>query len=78
MRGGECEYCGTVFSVGNDVNVVLDVDVDAVSSAVRRYNDSAERAVRHFNPKTHQWEWVAENPAKAVRTPQLPTKHGRW
>lgn len=38
VRSGECEYCGTVFSTGNDVNVVL--DVDAVASAVRRYYDS--------------------------------------
>lgn len=38
VRGGECEYCGTVFSTVNDVNVVL--DVDAVASAARRYNDS--------------------------------------
>lgn len=78
VRGGECEYCGTVFTPSNDVSVVLDVDVDAVASAVRRYNDSAGRTVRHFNQKTHQWEWVAENPDRLVRTPPLPTKHGRW
>ncbi len=72
VRGRECEYCGTVFSTGNDVNVVL--DVDAVASAARRYNDSAKRTVRHFNPKTHQWEWVAENPAKAISSMVLPTK----
>lgn len=75
VRGDECEYCGTVFVVGNNVDLAL--DADAVAPVVRRYTDSGGRTFRHFDPKTHQWEWVEENPAKAVRTPKLPTKHGR-
>ena len=35
VRGGECEYCGTVFSIGNDVDLVL--DGESVASAVRRH-----------------------------------------
>jgi hypothetical protein len=75
VRGRECEYCGTVFSVGNGVDVAF--DADAVGSAARRYTDSAERTVRHFNPETGRWEWVAEDPAKGVSTPALPTKMTR-
>ena len=78
LRGNECEYCGTVFSFGNDVDAVL--DVDTVASAVRRYvyeEDGNGRAVRRFNPVTSLYEWVVENPAKGVSTPALPTKHKR-
>lgn len=49
VRGMECEYCGTVFSFGNDVDVAL--DADAVASAVRRYTDSAERTVQALPTK---------------------------
>ncbi len=79
VRGSDCEYCGTVFSIGNDVDVVL--DADAVASAVRRHvyeEDGNGRTVRRFNLVTGLYEWVAENPAKGVSTPALPTKHGRW
>ena len=69
VRGSECEYCGTVFerNWGYElVEIHLAHDADAVA-----------RSLRCFNQMTGTYEWVDENPAKSVSTPDLPTKMQR-
>jgi len=79
VRGGECEYCGTVFERAEKPEEYFiyrrgePVFTDAENSV-----NGIPRTVRRFSPEAGTYEWVAENPAKSVSTPDLPTKMQRW
>lgn len=66
VRGGECEYCGTVFTRSNDE--MRSYPLPPHWMDWREYHERIDpgRTIRFYNPETHTWEWVGEDAMKQV------------
>lgn len=78
VRGSECDYCGSIFIESKNGLTPIKIGFsDNSSTRELELKPDGLRTERRYNPDTMRWEWVSENPIKAVRT-SVPLTKTEW